>query len=218
MSTEPDAPTKGAHGHSRARMEKDAARASSTSDPGLLGELLSSPWDQVRAAVVLNPATPDESIQALDHRKAGSRLLAALVLSPSVVPADRRAIYARIVALGAQRPGDAKVQGFWTMLEIYLADIGGESQSEAVLSALSRSTSNAVISEVAWNRYATPAVRRHLRHWSVPWGTRLGASIPGRRRPSQETPWTTELADAVTAGVQALSKRRPKRWAALGEW
>lgn len=208
----------GDRGLSRARMEKDAARASSTTDPGLLGDLLSSPWDQVKAAAVLNPATPADFIQALDHRNAGSRLLAALVLSPSVAAADRTAIYARMEESETRKPYDAKAELFWEMLNLYMAEIGRESRSDSVLRALSRSTSHSVMSAVAWNRYATPAVRRHLRHWSVPQEVRFGASIPCRRRPSQETPWTTELAGAVTVGVQALSKRRSRRWAALGEW
>lgn len=201
-----------------ARMERDAVRASSTSDPELLGEMLSSPWEQVKAAVVLNPATPAKFVQALDHRNAGSRLLAALVLAPSVASADRKAIYARMGESDTGHSYDSKAELFWEMLNLYMAEIGRESQSDSVLRALSRSTSHSVMSAVAWNRYSTPAVRRHLRHWSVPQGIRFGASIPCRRRPSQETPWTTELAGAVTAGVQALSKRRSRRWAALGEW
>lgn len=183
--------------------------ARTTHDPVKLVKFLRSPWEDVRAAAVLNPATPTDAVRSLAERpRSGPHLLSALALTPALTSEERLEIYGRAIdLLENDRLGD-RYWLFWRRLDDRLIELAHYSRSAAVLQALSRSTPHRVMHEVACNRYADAATRETLRHWSVPLRIRLVTFLPGRRVALPETIWTMELAGAVVTANELSSRAR----------
>ena len=187
-------------------VERDEARARTASDTEVLTELLASPWEQVRAAAAVIPAAPAGAASGSYTPTSGPTLLSALALSPGLSQDDRNEIYLRVAEREDRDRNDGRASTFWLLLAERMAEIGRKSESEAVLAALSRSTSHRVMLAVALNRCASTDVRRHLRHWSAPVSVRITTFMRvGRRAPSPETLWTLDLAAALAIGIRMMA-------------
>jgi hypothetical protein len=195
-------------------MEPELAirEARELSEPGELAMLLTHRFEQVRAEVVRNPATPLLAIRALARRPDnGFRVLAALVLSPALADEERR----KILVEQAQRMAtDHRVlnstgrgEYFWDEIGHQLELLARTSRSAAVLDELAAATDERLLEHVAKNSFTAALTRRRLQTSPRSRRVRLAAYRWWGRKESAESDADWRLAGALRTVLEVQRDR-----------